>query len=229
MIAITTSSSTSVKPFCIFGILIRRTVIEEENKNRIFEPFFTTKKQGQGTGMGLAAVYGTVKSHNGVITFSSTSGEGSKFELYFPQKPVKRNKAKKSKSHPKSLKGTAHILLVDDEEMISQVASEMLKLCGYTVSISKNGADAVEFYKENFKSIDLVILDMVMPVMGGKEAFIEMKKINPDIKALLSSGYSVENEAQRVLNKGAKGFIQKPYHKRELFEEITKILNKKNL
>jgi len=198
--------------------------IEKSVINHIFEPFFTTKEQGKGTGMGLAAVYGTVKTHRGGISVSSAPQTGTKITLFFPlfeqqitAQPIETCGGRKSTKE-------RTVLLVEDEEMICNVASRMLEKLGYFVSICNNGHEAVSFYKKNHHSIDLIILDMVMPEMGGKETFFALKEINPKAKVLISSGYSIEGDAQTLLNKGANGFIQKPFRKGELSKKICDIL-----
>jgi CheY-like chemotaxis protein len=122
-------------------------------------------------------------------------------------------------------KSGRHILLVDDEKVLRDVGLKMLGELGYKASICSNGKEAVELYKKSWKSIDLVILDMVMPVMDGKDSFLAMRKINPDISALLASGYSIDGEAQGILDVGVKGFIQKPFKSDQLSRKIAEVLN----
>jgi PAS domain S-box-containing protein len=191
---------------------------------RIFEPFFTTKEQGKGIGMGLAAVYGTVKSHNGSISVNSKVGRGTTFTLYLPL-VSKEDSGQVKSDTTQPAKSGRHILLVDDEKVLRDVGLKMLGELGYKASICSNGKEAVELYKKSWKSIDLVILDMVMPVMDGKDSFLAMRKINPDISALLASGYSIDGEAQGILDVGVKGFIQKPFKSDQLSRKIAEVLN----
>ena len=198
--------------------------IDKKTKERIFEPFFTTKEQGKGTGMGLAAVYGTVKNHRGLIKVTSELGKGSVFVIYLPVSATDSSLKKQKDLKQKLVAGTAHILLVEDEELIRNVTALMLEKLGYTVSVCRNGAEAVDFYRKQWQAINLVILDVIMPEMGGGEAFTIMNKINPDIIVLVSSGYSIDNEAQSIIDKGAKGFIQKPFRTGEISQKISEIL-----
>ena len=120
--------------------------------------------------------------------------------------------------------GNVHILLVEDEEMIRNVASQMLERLGYSVESFANGKDAIAHYQEEWQNIDLVILDVIMPEMDGEETYVAMQKINPELKVLVSSGYSLDGKTQSIINKGAKGFIQKPYRKGELSDKVTEAL-----
>jgi CheY-like chemotaxis protein len=192
----------------------------------IFEPFFTTKQVGEGTGIGLSAAYGTVKNHNGAIEVESEEGEGSVFTVYLPLVPQKEIDLNEQKRTQQSIQGKGHILLVDDEEMMCDVGEKMLNTLGYEVTTAKNGAEAVEFFSQHHSAVDCVILDMVMPVMGGKEAFIAMRDINPDVPALLSTGYSIKGEAEEILAEGVKGFIQKPFTKAEFSQKIAAVMGR---
>ncbi len=203
------------------------TGIDSALLKRIFEPFYTTKKQGKGTGMGLAAVYGTAKSHNGIIDVESEVGKGTSMHLYLPQSIKDLPADSEQEEKEPETAGAATILLVDDEEMVREITTDILEKLGYAVLTCEDGCQAVEQYKNDWKNIDLVILDMVMPNMNGKDAFLAMKEINPDIKALLSSGYSITGEARSILKAGINGFIQKPYRRVELSKKIAEILNTK--
>lgn len=203
------------------------TGIDKENLERIFEPFFTTKEEGKGTGMGLAAVYGTVRNHKGAVNVYSEIGHGTTFSIYLPLVCERSEIKQGSAEEEKFVKGTAHILLVEDEDILCDLAYEMLADLGYEVVVCKDGKQAIEYYKDAWKKIDLVILDLIMPGVGGKEAFFAMRYMNPDIKVLLSSGYSVDGEAQNILDEGAKGFIQKPFRKAELSKKVAEVLNVK--
>jgi PAS domain S-box-containing protein len=197
--------------------------MDEDTMARIFDPFFTTKEKERGTGLGLASAYGIIKNHGGKIDVSSKKGEGTTFTLYFPasdatvvQGPVKGETLKA---------GAETVLLVDDEEMIIDVGAQLLARLGYGVVTSKSGPDALEIYKERQDHIDLVIVDMVMPGMTGGETFDRLKQINPKVKAILSSGYSVEGEATEILNRGCLGFIQKPFNMKTLSRKLREVLD----
>jgi CheY-like chemotaxis protein len=199
--------------------------MDKKIMQRIFEPFFTTKEQGKGSGMGLAAVYGTVLSHKGAVTVNSEPGQGSSFHLYFPLLKTNAEISRPAGETNPSEQGHGHVLVVDDEPMVSESMKKMLQQSGYTVTLAKNGREGFDYYKENWKSVDLVILDMIMPVMGGKDTFIAMKQINPDIIALLASGYSLDSESQDILDMGVKGIIQKPFTISKLRQNIATLIH----
>jgi two-component system cell cycle sensor histidine kinase/response regulator CckA len=199
--------------------------MDKETMGRIFDPFFTTKEMGRGTGLGLASAYGIIKGHGGYIDVDSKKGQGTTFSIYLPASERKVQEAVKA-AEP-FIKGTGTILLVDDEEVIVEVGKELLEGMGYRVLTAKDGKEAIEVYEKDPNEIDIVILDMVMPNMGGGEAYDRMKEINPDVKVLLSSGFSIDGEASEILERGCNGFIQKPFNMRDLSEKIGEILDKK--
>ena len=200
--------------------------MDETIQERVFEPFFTTKEMGRGTGLGLAASYGIIKNHGGIIEVFSKKGKGTTFTVHLPASEKVRKKEMTDGVIRRSLKGTETILLVDDEEMIIDVGKQMLEKLGYQVLIAKNGRDAMEIYRKNENNTDMVILDMVMPDMGGGEAYSKLKEINPNITVLLSSGYSIEGRATEILKRGCDSFIQKPFRMRELSRKIREVLEK---
>jgi len=196
--------------------------IDKETRDRIFEPFFTTKEMGRGTGLGLASVYGIVKSHGGYIDVNSEKEKGTTFTIHLP---ASEKEAVLEKTVPADTpKGFGTILLIDDEKMILDVGCELLEELGYTVLSALSGREALEIFQKNSNKIDLVIMDMIMPGMGGGETFDHLRNINPDIKVLLSSGYSVDGQATKILRRGCNGFIQKPFNLNQLAEKIGKIM-----
>ncbi|MCB2168041.1 MAG: response regulator [Deltaproteobacteria bacterium] len=197
--------------------------MDQATQERIFEPFFTTKEMGRGTGLGLASAYGIIKNHGGHINVYSEKGRGTTFNLYLPAS----DKAVEIETHkPRALrKGNETILLVDDEDITVEVGEEILIELGYTVITARNGLEALAAYKENAQKIDMVILDMIMPDMGGGKTYDELKKINPDIRVLLSSGYSISGEASEILARGCNDFIQKPFNMKQLSEKMRGILD----
>ena len=218
------------KPFAVKpGSYVRISVtdegagMDEETRKRIFEPFFTTKQMGRGTGLGLASAYGIIKNHGGIINAYSEKDKGTTFNIYLPAS--EKDVIKEKHTHNEVLNGGETILLVDDEDIIIDVAREMLRAVGYEVLTAGCGKEAIEVYKKNKDKIDMVVLDMIMPDMGGGEAYDRLKEINPDIKALLSSGYSIDGQATRILERGCNGFIQKPFGLEELSQKIRKILD----
>jgi two-component system cell cycle sensor histidine kinase/response regulator CckA len=196
--------------------------MDEKTQQRIFDPFFTTKDMGRGTGLGMASAYGIITNHGGIIQVVSEKGEGTTFTIYLPAS--KRGIKQEEKAIDAIEKGMETILLVDDEKMILDVGRDMLKAMGYEVHTARSGTEAVELYQSQKGSIDLVILDMIMPEMGGGQAYDRMKEINPDLKVLLSSGYSIDGQAHSIMERGCNGFIQKPFKLHELSAKIRETL-----
>ena len=195
----------------------------EEVQAHIFEPFFTTKKEGKGTGMGLAAVYGTVRSHKGAISVYSEPGHGSTFKIYLMQ----AEGAELQKQEPPvtaPAKGSASILIIDDEDIVRQALADMMKSLGYRPRLCKDGLEGVEYYKRNWQQIDLIILDMVMPELGGRDTFLALAQINPALKVIVSSGFSLNRSVQEVIDKGALGFLQKPFLLNDLAKRVADAL-----
>ena len=218
-------SGHDVTPGEYVKILVADTGVgmDETTLERIFEPFFTTREMGRGTGLGLASAYGIIRSHGGIIDVESKKGVGTRFKVYLPASSKEIHEISTSTDHV--VEGSETILLVDDENMILHIGEEMLKRMGYAVLTAKNGRDAVEVYKKNIGNIDLVILDMVMPDKSGGDAYADLKRIDPDVKVLLSSGYSIEGRAAVILNHGCNGFIQKPFNMEQLSMRIRDILD----
>jgi PAS domain S-box-containing protein len=198
------------------------TGMDKETLARVFDPFFTTKKIGDSAGLGLACVYGVIKNHGGYIDVDSEKGRGTTFSIYLPAtgKQSKKNVASSQQNGARS--GT--VLFVDDEEMLLEIGVEVLKASGYAVLEARNGREAVETYEANMDRIDLVILDIVLPDIGGGEVFDRIKIANPNAKVLLSSGYSIESQATAILKRGCDGFLQKPFRAQELFSKMREIL-----
>jgi len=194
-----------------------------EVQPRIFEPFFTTKEQGKGTGMGLSMVYGIVKNHGGSICVTSDADRGTRFEIFLPA-VARPELVVEDNEESRAGTGGATILLVDDEELVRNVASTMLETLGYRVMTAHDGADAVELYRRQEHQIDLVILDMAMPRLGGRDCFRAMCEINPAVRAVLSTGYTLDDTTQSILDEGMVGFAQKPYVMDELADTVSRAL-----
>jgi two-component system, cell cycle sensor histidine kinase and response regulator CckA len=201
-----------------FSIVDTGIGMDKSTQDRIFEPFFSTKKMGRGIGLGLASVYAIIKNHGGAIEVESRLGEGTRFSVYFPATESQVNQSEVSPTE--MVTGAGTILLVDDEEMILQVGGEILERIGYRVLSAKGGRKAVELFEKCTQPVDLVILDMIMPEMSGAEVFYRLREINPSVKVLLSSGYSMEGQARELLKKGCIGFIQKPYSMGDLSKKV---------
>jgi CheY-like chemotaxis protein len=182
--------------------------ISKEIGDRIFEPFFTTKEQGKGTGLGLAAVYGTVRDHKGSINFYSEPGQGTVFNMFLPLCATKPDATGQCSG---IMRGGGGILLVDDEEILRTIGRHLLEELGYTVYLAEDGMQGMELYGQHRDTIDLVILDMVMPGLNGKETFSKLREIDPDVRVLFCSGFHNEGTDVQLKELGAIGFIQKPY------------------
>ena len=197
--------------------------MDENVKQRIFEPFFTTKEKGKGTGLGLSMVYGVVKNHGGFVNVYSEVGEGSTFKIYLPLSG--KPEVLEHGSDEEMTGGHETILVIDDEEAIREVAGDILSSYGYRVHLAADGEEGVRIYKKQEPRSDLVILDMVMPRQGGRETFLKLKKINPAVKVLFSTGYSQNEKVNEILALGVRGFIQKPYQVRDLLAKVREILD----
>jgi PAS domain S-box-containing protein len=217
--------SYSVKPGKYVKITVTDTGtgIDEKTRERIFDPFFTTKAMGRGAGLGLATVYGIIKGHKGMINVYSEPGHGTTFTIYLPASEKKV--VKKETATGTIDRGTETILLVDDEKIVLEANREMLESMGYRVYAVGSGQEAIALFMGKRNEIDLVILDMIMPGISGGETFDRLREINPEIKVLLSSGYSLNGEAQTIMDRGCKGFIQKPFQIEKLSQKVREMLD----
>ncbi len=201
--------------------------IEPEIRDRIFDPFFTTKEVGKGSGLGLAMAYGIVKSSEGCIHVESENGQGTTFELFFSVTESVPELAKESIKN-QALAGSETILVVDDEEIVRDLTLEVLSAHGYNVLLAQDGLEAIHVYKVFGHTIDLVLLDMIMPRMGGKEAYDKLKEINPDIKVLFCSGHGSDHQVCEELKKSGLPYSKKPFKIYDLARKVRQVLNHKD-
>ncbi|GEM_PF-2363199 len=194
--------------------------IDPQHLPHIFEPFFTTKEQTSGTGMGLAMVYGIVKNHAGCIYVDSKVGHGTTFSVFFPRNSESRDREVEDDSG-EIIMQSGTVMLVDDDQLIRETAESLLQTLGFTTIVFADGHSAASYFRDHHRSVDIVILDMVMPEFTGLECFRELKRINPGAHVLISTGYSLEGKAAELREEGVCGFIQKPY----TLKQISAILD----
>ncbi len=193
---------------------------------RIFEPFFSTKDRdsAKGTGLGLAVVHGIVEQHGGHIICESEPDKGSTFRIYFPA--VDRVTAPKDLVvNPLSSGRGETLLLVDDEEFVPDLGKRILTKAGYKVTTASNGKEALEIYGKAQREIELVILDLLMPEMGGKECLSKLHKIDPELKVVVASGFSSDTSVDESAELGAKAFVSKPFRIEELLHQVRRVLD----
>jgi PAS domain S-box-containing protein len=190
---------------------------------RIFEPFFTTKALGKGTGLGLAASYGTIQQHQGSIHVVSNENSGTRFSILLPL--MTEEPLEESGSPSQMISGSGRILLVDDEDIVRATVQAMLQDLGYHILLAENGQAGLEMYMQHHQSIDLVILDMIMPVMNGRDCFAALQKVNPEVRVILSSGYLDKEDLAQMETLGLRGFISKPFGITEISKVIHEVLH----
>ena len=198
--------------------------MDKDMQNKIFDPFFTTKEIGKGTGLGLYMVHSIVNNHGGYINLYSESGKGTRFTIYLPIAHGTENEALRETP---DLRGSGTILVIDDEEYVRGMCNDLLTALGYKVLLAEDGNAGIRVLRANRDEIALVLLDMIMPRMGGNEVFLALKAIKPDVRILLCSGFSADGFAgiDRLLQNGASGFIQKPFSRQKVAGAIKKALS----
>ncbi|UCF92967.1 MAG: response regulator [Desulfobacterales bacterium] len=199
--------------------------MDAETMEHIFEPFFTTKDIGKGTGLGLATVYGIVKGHKGHIFCESQPGRGTTFEIYLPVTKAGAGKDFGQEDGEKPSRGTETILVVEDEETLRDLARHMLRRYGYKVILAADGESALDLYEKNRADISLVVLDLIMPGMGGKRCLEELLRRDPALKVVIASGYFGDDPEGSFLEAGAKGVVNKPYDIRNVLQVIRQVLD----
>jgi CheY-like chemotaxis protein len=197
--------------------------IDRQNLNKIFDPFFTTKEKGTGTGLGLAMAYNIIHQHNGFIDVYSEKGMGSTFNIYLPEYMVTDPSQEQHGEDQEIIRGRGLILIVDDESVVRLIARDILTECGYDVLMAEDGRRGIELFRENQDLISAVLLDMAMPGMSGDEVLIELRKIQTDVKVLLTSGFRQDSRMEKALSLGNAVFIQKPYSIYEMSRKIKEI------
>jgi CheY-like chemotaxis protein len=200
--------------------------MEKEIAEHIFEPFYTTKETGKGTGLGLSTVYGIVKRHGGNVNCYSESGHGATFKIYFPVIEQERAVAEEKEVQVPVSGGNETILLVDDEESIRELGEDILVRFGYTVVTASDGESALEIYRRKEQKIDLVVLDLIMPGMGGRRCLEEILKIDSEATVIIASGYSANGKVKEALESGAVEFIGKPYNIKDMLRKVRNVLDK---
>jgi len=201
--------------------------IDEETRQMIFEPFFTTKEIGKGTGLGLSTVYGIVNQLGGYIAVKSTVGVGTTFEIYLPAETERELLAESPPLHDEFQGGVETILLVEDEELVRNLSRQVLETCGYKVIEARDGFEALEFCRRDEQNIDLLLTDVVMPLMSGRELAEKTKQIHPGIKILFTSGYTEDAVVRHGVRESEMNFIQKPYSFDELSKKVRNLLDGK--
>ena len=210
--------------YAVISVTDTGTGMDKETRRKIFDPFFTTKEPGQGTGLGLASVYGIIKNHGGFIYLVSEKSKGTTFHIYLPATPENATASTTVKNPIPLVTGKGTILLVDDDKNILDVGKQMLERLGFHLLTAENGNEAIEIYREHQHHIRLVIMDMIMPEMDGEDTFNHLKRINPEVRVLLASGYSINGQASKIMSQGCHGFIQKPFTLGELSEKVKTAL-----
>ena len=201
--------------------------MDKETLLHIFEPFYTTKEAGKGTGLGLAIVYGIVQNHGGYIQVDSRLGGGTTFRIYFPVLKTDGLEKAEAKVRKEAPRGKERILLVDDENTVLDIGQDLLRQHGYETLLANGGEKAIEIYRKEKDRIDLVILDLIMPGMGGQKSFQELVKINPKIKVIISTGASSEEQVLEAFSPHPVGFVSKPYQLNDMLAKVREVLDAK--
>jgi CheY-like chemotaxis protein len=209
------------------GVIDTGVGIPEQNLSKIFDPFFTTKEHGHGTGLGLSTVAGIVRSHGGLINVYSEMGRGARFRVYLPA--VESAQPAQAKPSPRDLPSGAGelVLIIDDETAIREVAKETLSAFGYRVVVAGDGAEAMAVFVAHKKEVELVITDMMMPYMDGPATIRALRRLDPKVKIIATSGLKAEDKIADVAQMGVKTFLPKPYTAEKLLKTVAEVLKEK--
>ncbi len=216
--------------FVVISITDTGVGMDKYTLEHCFEPFFTTKETGKGTGLGLSTVYGLVQQHGGIIHVYSEVGKGTTFKVYLPTtrvEEIQHEKDNQREQQSEQLVGHETILLAEDEISVRSIATRVLEQAGYHVISAENGEEAVRLFLENINDVDLVILDVIMPVMGGKEAYNKIKALRPDVSVLFSTGYSENSIHTNFVLHENLNLLSKPYGRQDLLKAVRNVLDKK--
>jgi CheY-like chemotaxis protein len=200
------------------------TGIEAHHLPHLFEPFFTTKREGEGTGLGLAQVYGIVKQHDGYIDVSSRVRQGTTFYIYLPGVKMPKVEDVKPETAPLPEGKGYTILVVEDDRSARQALAEVLQMMDYQVVTANNGQEALQYFDQSNGRVDLVLSDLVMPTMGGAALYMQLKERRPDIKMVVMTGYPKKEEDWELLEAGKVHWVQKPFKVSTIVETIKKAL-----
>jgi CheY-like chemotaxis protein len=213
--------------YVCLSILDSGSGIPQRNLEHLFEPFFTTKGEKSGTGLGLAVVYGIVQNHNGFIDVQSREGSGSVFNIYLPVIETEQVEVPHQPYSPDLTAGKGTILVAEDNPQVQSMIVRALQESGYSVIAAEDGSDAITLYQQQGKSIDLVILDMLMPHVGGRDCFYRLKEIDPEVRILLMTGFTANDSIDDFLGEGAVGVITKPFELHHFTAAIQEALVQK--
>ncbi len=212
-------------PFVVLTVADNGMGMPDEIRMRAFEPFFTTKQPGEGTGLGLASAYGAIRQHRGWIDFTSEYGKGSTFKIYLPALEKQERQEEPKEDSPQIPAGKETVLVIDDEELILDLANTLFQRNGYTVLTATDGDSGVQSFLENHKAIDLVLLDLSLPRRSGQEVLREIRAVAPDTKVIVSSGYAEEMQKDALDRLGAAAYLSKPYRPAHLLQTVRRILD----
>ena len=198
--------------------------MDQQALAHLFEPFFTTKASGKGTGLGLAAVYSTIRDHKGAIHVYSEPGKGTLFHILLPIAKGVTLPAPPLADEREPVKGSGCVLVIEDEAVIRDTVRAQLEDLGYEVILAEDGVVGLTLYQQHWKRIDAVILDLIMPRMNGEECFRALKQIDPQVQVLVASGFVQRIEIDQLLNEGVYGFLQKPFRRVQLSQVLAEVM-----